>query len=475
MVVLGLLLSSPTAHLQQPAAQLRLIRVVAGPAGIEKDGVFTLTHERTTFSRTDDKEVIVLFTWEGVPGRHRMVGTWRSPDGSLATSSVVEYEARDRRFGSYWRLALTPTTTLGTWTIDASVDGQAAGRLAFEITDATPPPAPPIKRVLTQRELYELLSRVHLVLERSTSGGRRLEPASALLDGDGRLYTTAAVLDDVDRLVAFRADGSSHPLTTMIGWNRREQWAVLAGGPRLSEKLTLASTERTGVGDRCFSMDGTASGGRVLMEGTISGQTMIAGAPPRLVATFFAGFVRAGSPVVNESGEFLGIVGGTPDTIEMMRLQGELRGAPILPFNAFRVHEAAAPVELVTLRAKGETLAPVTGEDHIRSGGFAPSVPRGATTAPPDVRQEFRIGEKSLAVFVVWNPRERLRGMLTMRLHDAERRIVAESKPARRDLRQGQLVLASWEQAMPSAPGLYRADVLLDDRIMWRGYVRLVK
>lgn len=476
LLVVGMSLTACEARAQQAAGvpTLHLLRISAGPAGVEKDGVFTLTEERTTFSRASDREVIVFFQWEGTPGPKKMVGTWRSPDGGLTTSSTIEYEAQDRRFGAFWRLTLVPHTPLGAWSIDATVDGLPAGRFTFDVTDADAPAAPPTKRVLTQREVYELLSRVYIVLERTTAAGRSLEPAAALLGTDGRLYTTATALDEADRLLAFTADGAARPVSSVLGWNRRGQGAVLAGGPTADEAL-IVGISHASVGDRCFSMEGTATGGRVLMEGTITGRTIAADGPPRLVASFLTGFVRPGSPVVNDAGEFLGIVAGTPNMLDMMRLQGNLRGAPLLPFSAFRVQEHAAPIELADLRARGETLAPVTGDEHVRSGGFAVSIQRGPVVAPSDQRQEFHLSEKGFTVFVTWNPRERLRGMLSMKLYDEDNRVVAQSKPARRDLRKDDLILASWAHSMPVEPGVYRADVLMDERIMWRGYVRVTK
>ena len=60
-----------------------MLKIFAGPAGKEADGAFVLTEERTIFGRDDDREVIVMFEWDGVPGPHKLVAQWRSPDGSL--------------------------------------------------------------------------------------------------------------------------------------------------------------------------------------------------------------------------------------------------------------------------------------------------------------------------------------------------------------------------------------------------------
>jgi hypothetical protein len=54
---------------------------------------------------------------------HRMTAQWKSPDGASSTTSPVQYEAKDRRFGAYWSLSLSPALAAGTWSIEATVDG----------------------------------------------------------------------------------------------------------------------------------------------------------------------------------------------------------------------------------------------------------------------------------------------------------------------------------------------------------------
>lgn len=75
-----------------------------------------------------------------------------------------------------------------------------------------------------------------------------------------------------------------------------------------------------------------------------------------------------------------------------------------------------------------------------------------------------RLDDKEVIVYFMW---------ISLRMYDAENRMVIQGKPAKRDLRKSTLVMSSWQLAMPSAAGLYRADVLLDEKVMWRSYVRV--
>ena len=91
-----------------------LLRAAVGPSGEVRNGDYVLDEERTRFDPAKDKQVIVLFQWQGTPGLHRMIVNWKSPDGASSSTRPVEYMAPDRRFGGYWPLTLSSTTAAGT-------------------------------------------------------------------------------------------------------------------------------------------------------------------------------------------------------------------------------------------------------------------------------------------------------------------------------------------------------------------------
>jgi hypothetical protein len=85
----------------------------------------------------------------------------------------------------------------------------------------------------------------------------------------------------------------------------------------------------------------------------------------------------------------------------------------------------------------------------------------------------FPLRRKSFAVFLTWSPQDNLKGQARLRIHDADNRVVADSKPKKTTLRRGGLSLVSWQIPMFAATGVYRAEVLLDDKPVWRGFVRI--
>ena len=68
-----------------------------GPSGAEANGMFVLTEQRSSFNRKSDREIIVLFEWDGVPGRHRLGAQWHAPDGGAISMSPIDYVAKDHR------------------------------------------------------------------------------------------------------------------------------------------------------------------------------------------------------------------------------------------------------------------------------------------------------------------------------------------------------------------------------------------
>ena len=474
-VCLALALHSIVFADAQPAT-LHVLKIAAGPAGTEEKGVFVLTEERSAFNRSDDREVIVYFQWEGVPGPHKMVGVWRSPDGGLSSSSTIDYVAKDRRFGAYWRLPISPSVPLGTWSIEATVDGQPGGRFTFEVTD-TKAAAVATKRALTQAELYERLTRIFVFLHRATAVGRDLDSAAGFTGSRGQIFTSMAAVDDVDHIRAILPGGTTHPVTALAGWHRIQGWAVLQGpGEGSGEPLPVAAPNATQVGDRCFSVEGTSAGARTLVDGSITGKGA-AGSNAPLLATFVNGNGTPGAPVMNEYGELIGMVGGgTPGVTrlyDLLRLRAQLKGVPIVPLTLVRLRPDAPPAAMADLRAKGELILALSGDQHVQAGGFARAIAKGATVAPSEQRDDFSVRDKGFVVFVSWYPQERVRGMMRLRMLDADNRVVLESKPKKTDLRKQNLSLSAWEVPMLATAGSYRAEVMLDDKPMWRGFVQI--
>ena len=477
-----MLLFALTLLLQQPQpASVTVLRAAVGPSGQVRNGDYVLDEERATFDPASDKQVVVVFQWQGAPGPHRMIVTWKSPDGASSSTRPVEYVAADRRFGGYWPLTLSAATAIGTWIVEATVDGAEAGRLTFAVGSASgaAAAAKPSRQIMTQPQLFARLTAAFVTLERSTAKGRRLDPAGAIAVGRGRLVTSMAAVDGADALVAVLPDGTRQPVTSVLAMNRLQDWIVLGGGPVGEVVQNTAAPGDVQVGDRCFSMEAATGGTRLLVDGAITGRAGTPAGGTRLVANLSAGTGMPGAPVFSEFGELIGIVGGAlvpgvSDLSDLIRYRAELRGAPIVPISAANVAQAAQPQPFTDVWTRGDVLHALEGREHVVSGGFAKGILKDQSVRPADQRDEFSQRDKEFTVFITWGPQARLKGTTTLRFYDANNTQLIETKPAKLDVRPGYpSILTSWKLPVPTRPGMYRADVLVDSTPIWRGFVRV--
>ena len=79
---------------QGQTGQFRVVQSGSGSKGEQHGDDFVMSDPRTTFRYPGDKQVIVFFEWEGPTGVHHFEGTWRSPDGKVASVSDFDYEAK---------------------------------------------------------------------------------------------------------------------------------------------------------------------------------------------------------------------------------------------------------------------------------------------------------------------------------------------------------------------------------------------
>src|SRR5262249_57055 len=170
--------------------------------------------------------------------------------------------------------------------------------------------------------------------------------------------------------------------------------------------------------------------GRVLSECTITGQNTQGTGPP-LIATCATGRGAPGAPVLNEFGELIGLVGDLGRTGEVetaYSLFGPTLGTPIVPITVINVGATATPMALADLGSGGITVPAGGGEENVLTGGFGRVDAKGKLVSP-EHHEELSVREKAFAVFVMWSPKERVRGQIIVRLFDADNRPVAESKP----------------------------------------------
>ena len=460
----------------QNAAQL--LRVTSGPSGSEVNGTFRFDEVRARFDPSVDKQVLVFFEWQGTPGPHRIVVTWRSPDAGMSSSTGVDYVAKAARFGAYFSMPLRADLPAGTWSAEAALDGQPAGRYTFElVTEAmrgTLPSGTTAKRPLTQAELYARLDKIFVVIQRQRAAGKRLEDAAGYLGPFG-VSTAVAAIDATDGVTAVLPDRTTTAVSAVVGVNRSDGWAVLANTPTISA-LPVGATPA--IGDQVFSMQQASAGTRIVVPGEISGKSDGDPGGGRWLVRWGGGMIAPGAPVLNEFGELIGTAGGGPASgrseDQVLDYETRVLAAPVIPASTVRVNPGAVPVSFDELRAAGTLLAALHGSENVLDGGFCRSVSKsGPSTRPVDQRTEFSPNEGAFVAFVTWSPQSRVKGLLTFRFVNERGHAIAESTPKKIDYRPGVLAMSTWSLPIPREAGWYYTEALVNRVPVYRVFVQV--
>jgi hypothetical protein len=293
--------------------------------------------------------------------------------------------------------------------------------------------------------------------------------------------TSFSLINGAARLRVSPAKGPGIELTEILAFDRRRDWALLRiiglGDPPSSPTKGAEV-----VGNGCATLGITADGAYSVTSCEIVGVNQYPNVGERLSVSLFNGNASPGAPVINDYGEILGVIseGLNPGANRIQVLAMSQMLAPlqtlVIPVAALIPPDGSSPVTLAELATRGVFTPPVVHSRHILSGGFASKILRdGARTQPIDQRTEFSLQDKTITVFVTWEPKELLKGIIVLRILDQDNKVLGETKPQKATLKVGSLTFSSWEFNVPPAEGVYRTDVLLGPDVAWRGFFRVIR
>jgi hypothetical protein len=196
-----------------------------------------------------------------------------------------------------------------------------------------------------------------------------------------------------------------------------------------------------------------------------------------------------GSPLTNEFGDVVGMVGGSlaPGTDMLgsyllasapngMGSASYIRDGLAVPINLIPVGTSQeAPTTLEELTRKGQMVPLVNSEHKVVVAELALTLEKAnGRSMPTNPSQQFSHKDQKIWVYVNWNENMPFKGTATMAVYDADNRAIAQSNPLKVSLRSGSISSSTWE--IPLAPlrsGIFRVDVSLGDEIVWRRFFRL--
>jgi S1-C subfamily serine protease len=266
----------------EPAAPARLVKSSSGPNGSVQGNRYVVEDARASFVAGSDRQIVVLFEWETVPGRHHCEASWRDPSGRVVLISPADFDARGPRFSAYWSLALPDSPALGLWAVEAKVDGQPAGIHTFQLSEGTGDAKPGRRMVLGAKEIYARAIAATVAIEAKGAQGEPLWTGSGFYVDDHHVVTSFQVIEGASSLRVALPTGRQLDGSALVAANRRQDWALLHTAPSGVSPLPLAKEGSVSVGDHGVFLDVSLDGGRTISEVSVVGRRDVPPAGARL-------------------------------------------------------------------------------------------------------------------------------------------------------------------------------------------------
>ncbi|MGH9425011.1 MAG: hypothetical protein ACRD2L_01700, partial [Terriglobia bacterium] len=195
-----------------------------------------------------------------------------------------------------------------------------------------------------------------------------------------------------------------------------------------------------------------------------------------------------GSPVLNEYGEVIGLIGGNlipgaafledmAFSARTLALGGPSRGAMAVPINL--VDELSATATTIeALASSGQFMPALVSSQSVLSGVLARTVNQKTNPPQPiDEKSEFSRADSQGMLLVSWLPTEKRKGRPSLRLFDLDNKLLNETQNKKKiTVTPQKLSYSAWEFNFANLPaGIYRLDVALEGEIVWRTFFRMVE
>ena len=488
MRVLLLCLLTPL-FAQQP---LELLRVVAGPAGRVVGDNFVIDSPRTTFRFPTDKEVVIYFEWKAKPGKYLLTGVWKRPDGRPSSLSDINLETPTEKLQAYWTFALNPDMDPGIWELEVRINGARTGSQLFSVemppkpaAPAAPPPAAEKPAAKSMDELYQLRNSL-VWIRKLDDAGKTIDTATGFVIAKDRIATAFQAVDGASRFLIERGPGITTRASELAAWNRLNDWAVIIADTGDAPPLSRAPQGDFKVGERLIVFNaeqpGTRQIGGVDITGTQNappfGDRIHMNPPPSHDAT--------GGPLLTMKGAVIGIIGGSlrpglrtwrnadvPATLIFTTpLNASATPLSLLPESAL----SRKPVDCQTLLAQRTFTPPIQLWPGISYAGTTNALDKKSLVTPQgaDV-STFRKSDPELLVYAYFKAAKKSEKVtVSAAIVDLMNTPIARAEPAKVNVHTDTLSrIAFTFSPARFTPGIYRVDVHVEDKPVWRSFITI--
>lgn len=457
----------------------RLVRSLSGPSGKVVGQDFVLDEVRNRFVFPNDRSATIYFEWECPAGDHALTATWKRPDGGVASVSPdVKIQTTSTRLTSYWMFDISSAVVSGTWTVEIRIDGQPAGSHVFEVagTDGR-------AEKFTLDRVMKTFGPAVVAVFKLDEGGHRVDASSGCVIGPNAVVTAFQAVDMATVLEIEFADGRRARTADLLDVSRLDDWAVIKVDTGAIAPIPRGDARAIPVGGRLatFSIDG---GTRVMLPVDVGAVSTPPGYGLRIRFSPHSALEAAGSPLIDENGLLVGLVGGslTPGSrlIQRVReLSSQLLAEPAPNTgSAINLLPATLPTasrSLADLQGAGVISAPITPMPEFDFGGVTKHLPKNvADQIASDDRDYSTRDDTPVTVYSYWKKKGKLsKGEISGAIFDASNQ-PRGSLPAKKiSLKeQGERISYAFDpRSLPA--GYYRIDLRWDGTPVWRIYIHV--
>jgi S1-C subfamily serine protease len=478
-----------TNNAQTQASPFRLINSVSGSKEVMKGAEETIVDPRTVFRVPEDSQVVVAFELEGPTGAHHLQGRWRNPAGEVVSVGDVDMQTYTPKFFCYFTLTFPDSVTPGLWAIEVEIDGHPSATHTFEIL-AKPKPAPPPMTPPTAADVYKQGVDASVFIDNQDSDGQIVRQGSGFFIGKNLLLTAFQIIDGANSLQIDFPDGSNATVNQVLAWNRYQDWAILEVDAPKVAPLERAKAGSWKVGDVCYLFGAPNESSRTIQNVGITGVQESAEAGERLSTSWVGESLSIGSPLLDDYGRVVGILGGSLlPGVESLRRPGDRQfmqpGIPlesssrllVVPISVIpEQFGSAQPTTLSALAAQGLFIKPISRDTQVMNGVLCRNFQEIGRVAlsPQNQTFEFSRASNSLAVVITWAPDTKTKSVMQFRIYDLDNRLVQQTRPEKIDLERQVTAYSGVRIPLSSLkPGMYRIDLLVGNLPQWREFFRV--
>ncbi|MEO5926706.1 MAG: S1C family serine protease [Bryobacteraceae bacterium] len=423
---------------------------------------------------------MVFFEWDAPSGEHALTASWKDPSGKVVfISPDLRIQSQSRELRAYWNYEIYPTTTAGIWTIEIRIDGQPAGSHNFELVVPAQPAAPTGPSL---DEVYRTSIRSMVWVHKLDQQGRRIDVSEGFVIGQDQIATAFQSIDFADGIEVEFADGRVVKADQLSGWNRLQDWAVVAAPTLTVPALPLAPSPSIAIGDHhlVFAVEGGLS--RTIGGVDVSGRRQDPVFGERIQITPALGAETAGGPLLTPAGKVAALLGGSQLPGSRSDARSTPAGSPYWPLTSLPV--GAIPIRLVTvnqptslaqLNAAHVLSEPIRPTSNFLDAVTAVTPKKGAALPDTHVAQFSR--RDSITVLTTWRRKEKDgKGAIGAKVYDAQNSLVVDITPRKVNLDQGSQTRLQFDFTLGDGPprSSYRIDIRWNDDTVWRTFVTLI-